>query len=178
MSDVLSDAQMYLSEPDETVLTAALRNKDDIPILMDVVGADEVTTPVSQEMHLKQLLSVDPSQQEVASEKPREEASSAEVPAAENDSVKKTATHFKYEPPESKKTEFKYEPPEETAAVVAEVVSSSVSQTAEKVATPAQRSSKTDQSQVIAAAIRSVLERRLPGLVAEVLTEISKRKGR
>lgn len=52
MSDVLSDAHMYLSEPDETVLTAALRNKDDIPILMDIVGEDS-ESPISQEMHFK-----------------------------------------------------------------------------------------------------------------------------
>lgn len=50
MSDVLSDTEMYSSEPDETVLTAALRNKDDIPILMDIVG--EISAPVSQEEHL------------------------------------------------------------------------------------------------------------------------------
>ena len=59
MSDVLSDAQMYLSEPDETVLTAALRNKDDIPILMDIVGEDDDEVPVisvSQETHLKNSL--------------------------------------------------------------------------------------------------------------------------
>lgn len=55
MSDVLSDAQMYLSEPDETVLTAALRNQDDIPILMDIVG--EESASVSQADHLAQSLS-------------------------------------------------------------------------------------------------------------------------
>ncbi|SBS30079.1 hypothetical protein MAQ5080_01580 [Marinomonas aquimarina] len=151
MSDVLSDAQMYLSEPDETVLTAALRNKDDIPILMDVVGADEVTTPVSQEMHLKKLLSSDKEPE-------------------------KAATHFQYEPPETRKSEFQYEPPEDTVAEVAQTVTSSVKQSAEALATAPQKSSKSDQSQIIAAAIRSVLERRLPQLVAEVMTEISKRE--
>ena len=57
MSDVLSDAQMYLSEPDETVLTAALRNQDDIPILMDIVGDESVS--VSQEDYLAKSLAGD-----------------------------------------------------------------------------------------------------------------------
>lgn len=173
MSDVLSDAQMYLSEPDETVLTAALRNKDDIPILMDVVGADDVATPVSQEMHLKNLLSV-----EKVSSTPEPQETVAEKTVPESPANVKSTPHFKYEPPETKKTEFQYEPPDETVATVTEVVAESVSQTVKKSAASAPQSGKVDQSQVIATAIRSVLERRLPGLVAEVLTEISKRKGR
>ncbi|CUB06297.1 hypothetical protein [Marinomonas fungiae] len=174
MSDVLSDAQMYLSEPDETVLTAALRNKDDIPILMDVVGADEVTTPVSQEMHLKNLLSVEKSPTPSESKKT---LSDSVVPESTPSATARVAPHFKYEPPETKKTEFKYEPPEETVTAVVEAVSASVSKTAEKTVKPVPQASKTEQSQLIATAIRNVLERRLPGLVAEVMTEISKRKG-
>lgn len=68
MSDVLSDTEMYSSEPDETVLTAALRNKDDIPILMDIVG--EATTPISQEQHFVQSFTNDKSPQPDVSEEP------------------------------------------------------------------------------------------------------------
>lgn len=175
MSDVLSDAQMYLSEPDETVLTAALRNKDDIPILMDVVGADEVSTPVSQEMHLKNLLSIDKGASQPEAQTPH--APPVHEKAVEAAVSPKPATHFKYEPPDTKKTEFHYEPPEESVKVVTEAVTKTVHQATEKVAAAPQASTKQDQSQVIAAAIRSVLERRLPTLVAEVMTEISKRKG-
>lgn len=153
MSDVLSDAQMYMSEPDETVLTAALRNKDDIPILMDIVGADDAATPVSQEMHLKNSLFSD---------------------EIETDS---SAPTFKYEPPE-KTTSFQYEPPEDPKGPVAETVAKSVSQTVEKVTASVQpETTEVDQSKIIAAAIQKVLERKLPELVAEVMTEISKHRG-
>ncbi|WP_067215208.1 hypothetical protein ACPUEK_00030 [Marinomonas gallaica] len=157
MSDVLSDAQMFLSEPDETVLTAALRNKDDIPILMDIVGADDAVTPISQEMHLKKSLFSD----EAETQKP--------TPTFKYEAPEKK-TKFQYEPPE-KGAEFNYEPPE----AITETVSDSVSQTVEHVATAVQpNTAGKDQSQLIADAVKSVLERRLPELVAEVMMEISR----
>ncbi|WP_417506615.1 hypothetical protein [Marinomonas gallaica] len=161
MSDVLSDAQMFMSEPDETVLTAALRNKDDIPILMDIVGADDAATPISQEMHLKKSLFSD----EAETEKP--------TPTFKYEAPEKK-TKFQYEPPE-KGAEFNYEPPEETTETVTKTVSESVIQTVEHVATAVQpNTADKDQSQLIADAIKSVLERRLPELVAEVMMEISR----
>ena len=45
----------FIPEPDESVLMSALRNQDDIPILMDVVGAS-LAPKVSQEGHLSQIL--------------------------------------------------------------------------------------------------------------------------
>ena len=45
----------FIPEPDESVLMSALRNQDDIPILMDVVGAS-LATKISQEGHLSQIL--------------------------------------------------------------------------------------------------------------------------
>jgi hypothetical protein len=45
----------FIPEPDESVLISALRNQDDIPILMDVVG-DSLVPKVSQEGHLSQIL--------------------------------------------------------------------------------------------------------------------------
>jgi hypothetical protein len=55
MSDFLQDQTDYLPEPDESILMAALRNKDDIPILMDIVG-EQLPSRVSQEMHLSRTL--------------------------------------------------------------------------------------------------------------------------
>lgn len=45
----------FIPEPDESVLISALRNQDDIPILMDVVG-EGLAPKVSQEGHLSQVL--------------------------------------------------------------------------------------------------------------------------
>ncbi|MCZ2723519.1 hypothetical protein O1D97_18370 [Marinomonas sp. 15G1-11] len=51
MSDLPQEHENLVAEPDENVLIAALRNQDDIPILMDIVG-DHVSLSVSQEVHL------------------------------------------------------------------------------------------------------------------------------
>jgi len=45
----------FIPEPDESVLISALRNQDDIPILMDVVG-ESLVPKISQEGHLSQIL--------------------------------------------------------------------------------------------------------------------------
>lgn len=45
----------FVPEPDESVLMSALRNQDDIPILMDVVG-ESLAPKVSQEGHLSQVI--------------------------------------------------------------------------------------------------------------------------
>lgn len=82
MSDVLSDTEMYSAEPDETVLTAALRNKDDIPILMDIVG--EASAPVSQEQHFVQSFTNDKSQQPDAAEEPALEAGATATPVTDS----------------------------------------------------------------------------------------------
>lgn len=54
MSDLATHHDDAL-EPDEETLISALRNQDDIPILMDVV-AEQVAACASQEDHLAQLL--------------------------------------------------------------------------------------------------------------------------
>ncbi len=45
----------FIPEPDENVLMSALRNQDDIPILMDVVG-ESLAPKISQAGHLSQVL--------------------------------------------------------------------------------------------------------------------------
>jgi len=45
----------FIPELDESVLISALRNQDDIPILMDVVGKS-LAPKISQEGHLSQIL--------------------------------------------------------------------------------------------------------------------------
>lgn len=54
MSD-LATSHDDIFEPDEEALISALRNQDDIPILMDIV-ADQVSSSVSQEAHFVQSL--------------------------------------------------------------------------------------------------------------------------
>jgi len=53
MSDLAAHHEDGVLEPDEETLVSALRNQDDIPILMDVV-AEQVATCTSQEEHLVQ----------------------------------------------------------------------------------------------------------------------------
>lgn len=54
MSD-LATSRDDIFEPNEEALISALRNQDDIPILMDIV-ADQVSSSVSQEVHFVQSL--------------------------------------------------------------------------------------------------------------------------
>lgn len=54
MSDVATQKNEVF-EPDEDTLISALRNQDDIPILMDVV-AEQVAARASQEDHLARAL--------------------------------------------------------------------------------------------------------------------------
>lgn len=155
MSDVLSDAQMYLSEPDETVLTAALRNKDDIPILMDIVGEDDdevSVVSVSQEAHLKNSLAYE--EQDVAL------SDSVETPVEAITDV--------VEPLEASLKEVLAE--ESSNGTLSKASDEhSVVQISEK------ETSYTDQS-LVALAIQRVLEKRLPDLVTEVLQEIERDK--
>jgi hypothetical protein len=55
MSDFPEEHEHTVVEPDENVLIAALRNQDDIPILMDIVG-DHVSLNMSQEGHLSDTM--------------------------------------------------------------------------------------------------------------------------
>jgi len=156
MSDVLSDAQMYLSEPDETVLTAALRNKDDIPILMDIVGEDDDEVPVisvSQETHLKNSLAHE--EQDVALSDSAE--TSAEAIA---DVVEPLEATLKEAFAEESSNGFLGKTSDEHSVV----------HISEK-----ETSHHTDQS-LVALAIQRVLEKRLPDLVTEVLQEIERDK--
>ena len=58
MSDFTQEQDHYIPEPDENVLMAALRNQDDIPILMDIVG-EQLPPRINQEMHLTQSIHPD-----------------------------------------------------------------------------------------------------------------------
>lgn len=58
MSDFTQEQDHYIPEPDENVLMAALRNQDDIPILMDIVG-EQLPPRINQEMHLTQSIHSD-----------------------------------------------------------------------------------------------------------------------
>jgi len=53
MSDLATQHDDGIFEPDEETLMSALRNQDDIPILMDIV-ADQTPFSAGQEMHLTQ----------------------------------------------------------------------------------------------------------------------------
>lgn len=55
MADFPEEYEHTVVEPDENVLIAALRNQDDIPILMDIVG-DHVSLNVSQEVHFSEKM--------------------------------------------------------------------------------------------------------------------------
>lgn len=63
MSDLATQHDDGVFEPDEETLMSALRNQDDIPILMDIV-ADHASLATSQEGHLTQSLDDSPAQPE------------------------------------------------------------------------------------------------------------------
>ncbi|MEO9653546.1 hypothetical protein [Marinomonas sp.] len=76
MSDLATQAEQSGFEPDEETLISALRNQDDIPILMDVV-TEQLSVNLSQADHLQHTLSDHPAELEVT-------ASAAKVEAVEN----------------------------------------------------------------------------------------------
>jgi hypothetical protein len=121
MTDTYFDIDNLELEPDEGVLAAALRNKDDIPILMDVVSA-KVATHVSQADYLAQSL-------KVGSQSEEESVEAALTPAS-------------------------------PIAEENEQTSTSLAVTREQ----------------ISQAISAVLQRQLPQLVAEVMTELDKQQ--
>lgn len=61
MSNLATQHDDGVFEPDEETLMSALRNQDDIPILMDVVE-EQVSISTSQEAHFAQSLSDAPEQ--------------------------------------------------------------------------------------------------------------------
>ena len=75
MSDLAAQHDGGIFEPDEETLMSALRNQDDIPILMDIV-TDQAPFSAGQEMHLTQ--SIDGSHSQNESE--QSEGSPDEVP--------------------------------------------------------------------------------------------------
>ena len=161
MSDVLSDVNMYLSEPDETVLTAALRNKDDIPILMDIVGDD--TPLVSQAEHLQDAIPADPQVRPVVATK------DATLP--QGLAIKGPTTHVSQQIHMS------------TEKVAFSAAQQAVSQTtSDSAATP--MSSAFDpvsvapsvDADILAEVIQTVLKRKLPDIVQDVLQEMAKRE--
>lgn len=79
----------FIPEPDESVLISALRNQDDIPILMDVVG-ESLVPKVSQEGHLSQILAQG-LDEELDTPFEKEELLAASLSAS--DSVTKSLSH-------------------------------------------------------------------------------------
>ncbi|MFT2110858.1 hypothetical protein [Marinomonas sp. 2405UD68-3] len=55
MSDLSQEHERMVSEPDENVLIEALRNQDDIPILMDIVG-EHVSLSLNQETYFSKKM--------------------------------------------------------------------------------------------------------------------------
>ncbi|WP_137170516.1 hypothetical protein [Marinomonas sp. FW-1] len=84
MSDLATQHDDGVFEPDEETLISALRNQDDIPILMDVVE-EQLTASVSQEMHISQSFD-DPSSIDGLSQ-PEEALGPAEETAAKEEGV-------------------------------------------------------------------------------------------
>lgn len=78
MSDLATHHDDGIFEPDEETLMSALRNQDDIPILMDIV-ADQTPFSAGQEMHLAQ--SFDGSQARNESEQDEDAQVEAVAPA-------------------------------------------------------------------------------------------------
>jgi hypothetical protein len=78
MSDLATQHDDGIFEPDEETLMSALRNQDDIPILMDIV-ADQTPFSAGQEMHLAQ--SFDGSQARNESEQDEDAQVEAVAPA-------------------------------------------------------------------------------------------------
>lgn len=113
MSDLATHTAQSGFEPDEETLISALRNQDDIPILMDVV-TEQVGNSLSQADHLQHTLS---------------------------DCVSETAAEAANE-----EDETLVEPPVQHAVSNMDVSAEQISQ-----------------------AVESVLQKRLPELVAEVL---------
>ncbi len=58
MSDLSQEHEHISSEPDENVLIEALRNQDDIPILMDIVG-EHVSLSLNQETYFSKKMASD-----------------------------------------------------------------------------------------------------------------------
>ncbi|QUX97445.1 hypothetical protein C0J08_19480 [Marinomonas sp. CT5] len=83
MSDFAAQHDDGFFEPDEETLISALRNQDDIPILMDVVS-ESVASSVSQEAHLAQSFDEAKHQAETSSSEVKsdehKQADSAEIP--------------------------------------------------------------------------------------------------
>jgi hypothetical protein len=94
MSDLATQYDDGVFEPDEETLMSALRNQDDIPILMDIV-AERESLSASQETHLEQSFSEhkeqDAKQQDILDDNVSQEAyqndSKEESPALSQDEV-------------------------------------------------------------------------------------------
>lgn len=160
MSDVLSDVNMYLSEPDETILTAALRNKDDIPILMDIVGDD--TPAVSQAEHLQDALPIDSQVRPVVAKK------------------EATITHdLAVNTPTTQASESVQRSTESVAFSMAQqaitAAPSEAATTASSTDSAAEQARQTLDAEMLADVIQTVLERKLPDIVQDVMQEMAKR---
>ncbi|MBM6552218.1 hypothetical protein [Marinomonas ostreistagni] len=166
MSDVLSDVNMYLSEPDETVLTAALRNKDDIPILMDIVGDD--TPLVSQEEHLQSSVTIDPEVRPVT----------AKAVSAKKDTMLKRPVVPTTTATPTISTEQAAFHAAKRALEQPQTAADSTDQAAPTEAHSESAAQASPSSNLLSEVIQTVLERKLPEIVEEVMLEIAKREQR
>ncbi|ADZ92810.1 hypothetical protein [Marinomonas mediterranea] len=143
MSDIA--IQTLNTEPDEAVLTNALRNQDDIPILMDVVGGSDADDSAAN------------SESDVSS---LNDAKGVEFVASTIEELQTTG--------EVKTTAVKNQPLSQEAYF-------SKSMDGEALTSTAADDSKDKEH--LEAAIKTVLEQKLPELITDVLVEYAKRKG-
>ncbi|TDO95475.1 hypothetical protein [Marinomonas balearica] len=158
MSDTVT--QTFNAEPDETVLTNALRNQDDIPILMDIVGTQDVKAT-----------------QQTASSKKKEQTPSAvysedSVLDIESKNVEKASPALKISSSEKEAANS----PLSQEDYFSLSMDDGDTQTPLAAIDEQQDDEQRDRAH-LEAAIQTVLEQRLPSLITDVLIEYTKRKG-
>jgi hypothetical protein len=84
MSDLATQHDDGVFEPDEETLISALRNQDDIPILMDVVE-EQVTASISQEVYLSESLNGSSLSDESSHSEVRIESAEEKITVEESD---------------------------------------------------------------------------------------------
>jgi len=162
MSELAAHYEESTLEPDENTLINALRNQDDIPILMDVVMdkedvdvSDEEFVPLadtpSQPMGLAELVADDLREEQDASHEDENESSQNSV-QEDHSGIPVLTT------------------PEVVAAPLSAPQNESVSQDSQQAA-----GEQSELQEVISIALAEVLQRRLPELVEEVLYIVNER---
>ncbi|WP_417528177.1 hypothetical protein [Marinomonas shanghaiensis] len=143
MSDLATQYDDGVFEPDEEILMSALRNQDDIPILMDIV-AEIKPIPVMQDVHITQPLGN------------AEEPSALLHKAQLEDNVPDDSVRDALDEPYDDSVEDALDEPHDDSLDGVVTLNDVVTESALS-------------QELIAKTIASVLEKRLPDLVAEVM---------